>query len=147
MVPSPDKARQYAEAFVGTAREVYARELDFSLDSLARVDEIVESLRSGGRGAAANRLTLSAAACYVGEVMIRAAGGQWVADPENGAAKVRAGSVSAVPWNKVIKRLEDGPCDALHPYGVAFVEHARRAAAAPGPRSGLIARLRGWFGG
>ena len=44
MIPGPERAPQVAQAFVKTARDVYGREMDFSLDSLGLVEEILDDL-------------------------------------------------------------------------------------------------------
>ena len=78
-------------------------------------------------------------------------GGNWAADEAGGPLKLKNRSVTAVPYNKVIKRLEGGPDEALHPYAVAFLDHARREAeaaeAAEAARpGGLMGRLLRWAG-
>ena len=54
-----------------------------------------------------------------------------------------------MPHNKVMKRLERGPEEALHPYALIFLERAEQeraqaAALAEAQSRGLMARLRKW---
>ncbi|MBV7393858.1 hypothetical protein [Mameliella sediminis] len=149
MVPSPDKAPQLAEAFVKTARDAYGRALDYSLDSLPQVDRILDDLGRADRGGADNRLLLVAASCYLGEVIIRAGAGAWVAAGPREPLSLKAGALRAVPHDKVLKRLEEGPEEALLPYAMLFLEKAQPelemiAAREAARQRGLFARLKRW---
>jgi hypothetical protein len=149
MIPGPERAPQVALAFVKTARDVYGRDMDFSLDSLGLVEEILDDLAQGEGGGSGFRLLLQAASCYVGEVIIRAGAGGWVAGARGEPLILREGGLSAVPYNKVMKRLEGGPEEALRPYALIFIERAeqeraRAAALAAAQSRGLMARLRKW---
>ena len=61
MIPGPERAPQVAQAFVKTARDVYGREMDFSLDSLGLVEEILDDLAQGEGGGSGFRLLLPGA--------------------------------------------------------------------------------------
>jgi len=118
---SPENARDHAQIAVDLAREEYDSELDFSPDSLERVDAHIDSLREEGIDAEGAAETLFVLGCYLGEVMVRHLGGAWVAtmrSPLRGVSPwpmvVALGDGSA--WDaigKAYKRLELGDAEYL----------------------------------
>ena len=123
---TPENASRFAADIVTSAREISEVALDYSPDSLATIDEIIESFRAEGLTARQIGETLFGFGCYVGEVFVRNASGKWRATegtPMQGSAggpfviELRVGSdVSFVnPLDKVFKRLQNGPEDDL-PY-------------------------------
>jgi hypothetical protein len=125
-----------AEGAAGAAKmasEVFKKNLDYSEASLEQLDGILDTLhrRYFGRGFFAKlagrkmNLETQVRVCmmlgaYVGEVLRRKHGGEWVEDE---AARKGAGPALRVPYGenfaelrpvgKVYKRLVDGPGDSI----------------------------------
>ncbi len=97
---SPENAKDHAQLAVEVAREEYGIDLDFSPGSLEDVDVQVESLREEGLTGEHAAEALFVLGCYVGEVMVRALDGRWIATARSALAQVS-------PWPMVV-RLPDG---------------------------------------
>ncbi len=97
---SPHNALDHAQLAVEVAREEYGIDLDFSPGSLEDVDAQIEALREEGLTGEHAAEALFVLGCYVGEVMVRALGGRWIATARSALAKVS-------PWPMVV-RLPDG---------------------------------------
>jgi len=83
--------------------------LDFSLESLEQVDEVLGSLGDCGDELSARAAYMFG--CYVGEVLVRQAGAAWMAQEDMkelfGAPLVlQAGPVTASPFVRCHRRLE-----------------------------------------
>ena len=87
-------------------------DLDFSLESLRRVDELLGELGDCGdpgddfAGQAAYMM-----GCYVGEVLVRQAGAEWVVDEEKKGVFgsplfLRVGQIQASPMTRCFKRMK-----------------------------------------
>jgi len=84
--------------------------LDFSLESLERVDELL-----GNLGDCGDELSGRAAymfGCYVGEVLVRQAGAAWAVQDDMNELfgwplMLHAGPVAASPFVRCYRRLED----------------------------------------
>ena len=121
--PMPEFAAQHAELMVRTAKEVSGVDLDFSPESIAAVDEIIEQLRQDGVTEEQVGETLFGFGCYLGEVLVRRNGAVWRASddtPMRNAAGfqmvVDLGSDKFCnPIGKAFKRLANGQEDSL-PY-------------------------------
>jgi hypothetical protein len=121
--PTPENARKLAEVVVSAARNVSGVNLDFSVGSLAAVDQIIEKLRSEGLVAAQIAETLFSFGCYVGEVLVVNAGGTWRSTAETSMAPFASAPMVVElgpdhfsnPIDKVFKRFQNGPEDSL-PY-------------------------------
>jgi hypothetical protein len=73
----PQNASLFADDIVDVALKVSGVELDFSEASLDRVDHLLAGFRSQGVTEERFAETLFGFGCYVGEVMVRHAGGSW----------------------------------------------------------------------
>jgi hypothetical protein len=134
--PTPEYAAQHAELAVKAGRSVSYVRLDYSVRSLKRLDSIIARFRREQVKGSEIRETLFTFGCYVGEVMIRHCGGEWLEPEETPlgrAARVpmvvrlRTGDV-ANPIDKVFKRLKDGKEDSLPTF---YQLYAPRAASGP----------------
>lgn len=152
--PAPEFAAQHAELMVRTAKDVSGVALDFSPESLAAVDQIIEQFRQDGVTAEQIGETLFGFGCYVGEVFVRRNNAKWRASEDTPMHSL-GGSLIVVdlgagkfcdPIGKVFKRLANGDVDSL-PY---FYRVFAQGDGAPKPpadrphRSGFWRRL---FGG
>lgn len=125
--PLPENAPKFAADIVQSAAEVSGAELDYSVASLETVDAILEGLRQDGCTSQQLAETLFSFGCYVGEVFVRHAGGQWRRGAETPLAElgsfpllIALGNDSALgpdkvcnPIGKVFKRLDNGEQDSL----------------------------------
>ena len=75
--PVPENASAFAADIVAAARELSKVNLDYSAASLGLVDGIFADLREQGESSGAIAETLFGFGCYVGEVLVRHAGGWW----------------------------------------------------------------------
>ncbi|HYO58832.1 hypothetical protein [Archangium sp.] len=141
--PTPEAAPKHAGLCVSAALEVEGVELDYSVDSLAKLDGIIENLRQDGVTSDEVAETLFTFGCYVGEVFVRNAGGRWCSaegTPMAGATGfpliVQLGSGGYCnPIGKVFKRLEQGPEHNLSYFYQVFTSpEASAAERAPGRR-------------
>jgi hypothetical protein len=130
--PIPENAAKFAADIVGAAAEVSGATLDYSIESLQKVDEIIEGLRRDGCKPDQIAATLFAFGCYVGEVFVRQVGGRWRNASETSMADI-AGFLLVVelseeklvnPIGKVFKRLENGPEDSLPYFYHVFTREA-----------------------
>jgi hypothetical protein len=121
--PTAENAHLHADFIVKVAKNLSGANLDYSPESLEQVDEIVEGFRQEGQSSQSISGTLFFFGCYVGEVLVRNAGGVWRNSQET-PMKSLAGSPIVVelpdgticnPVGKVFKRLENGREDYL-PY-------------------------------
>jgi hypothetical protein len=83
--------------------------LDFSLESLRRVDELLGELGDCGDDLAGKAAYLMG--CYVGEVLVRQAGAEWVVDEEKkemfgSPLFLRVGQIQASPMTRCFKRMK-----------------------------------------
>lgn len=116
-LPAPPTA-ELAQRAVDAERNISGVELDYSPASLIRVDEVLDSFREPGSDAVAE--TIFAFGCYVGEVLARHAGYEWV-DNSPGAARYTfpltvyraAAKTHANPIGKAFKRVDNGDVDSV----------------------------------
>jgi hypothetical protein len=106
-----------------------ARELDYTVDSLAIVDEILGKFHDAGDDPERMAETLFRFGAYIGEVIVRIMGGSWVrlADehPLGGAGwpVVRLGSEHFVnPIGKAYKRVQHGGAESITYFYHALVQ-------------------------
>ena len=135
MEPTPtvaDMMSAYAEDAVAHARSSSGVTLDYSSESVRHVEEVLEALYAAiprgfvarllGRGPSVDDLwTMSKMyGGYVGEVIRRAAGGEWMLDeevvPGAGTICLRRDANRVFPPAKVHKRLTNGPEDNVWHY-------------------------------
>ena len=107
---SPENARDHAQLAVEVARAEFGMDLDYSPGSLEQVDAQIESLREDGLTGEDAAEALFVLGCYVGEVMVRALRGRWVATARSPLSEIS-------PWPMVVL-LADG--SAWDPIGKAY---------------------------
>ena len=133
-----DMMTAYAQDAVDHAKSSSDITLDYSLESVRRVEQVLERLytavprgvlgRLFGRGPSAQGLlTMSKMyGGYVGEVLRRAAGGEWDIDtevvPGQNTVCLRKGENRIWPPSKVHKRLTNGPEDNVWYYSQVILK-------------------------
>jgi len=136
------RMRREAGEFVQKAAARGRLRLDYSVDSLRLVDFIIEGVRKGTSERARVQPVLYGLGVYVGEVLVRRAGAEWVefdaAQRELFGQSVGVRMPDGRVWNplgKVVKRFEWGPSESvralylqLHGRAVKPVAGARRSA-------------------
>jgi len=118
---TPEEARQMADRFARMTQERTGVRLDYSPESLAAVDAAVDQIKATGVSETDASGMLYAVGCYVGEVFVRNAGGEWCATKTLGMEKVCSwpiaiklkGGAGANPIGKAFKRFRNGPEDDL----------------------------------
>ncbi|HEV3158112.1 MAG TPA: hypothetical protein VGZ00_12270 [Candidatus Baltobacteraceae bacterium] len=120
--PLASFAPQHAALAVEAARHGSKVDLDYSPESLATVDAIIEQMRNDGIPVDKVGESLFSFGCYVGEVLVRNDGAFW-RDTELTPLKDKMGLFSLIvelgngsfcnPIGKVFKRLENGSVDSL----------------------------------
>ncbi len=118
--PDPEHAAELAQRAADAARNVSGIDLDYTPESLRLVDGILEEFREPGSDAVAE--TIFVFGCYLGEVLVRNAGYEWVDTPPEVARYTfpltiyRASTAGhANPIGKAFKRVDNGPIDDI-PY-------------------------------
>ena len=117
----PENAGDHARLAVDLAREEFGDELDFSPASLEDVDAQIESIREEGLTGEEAAEAMFVLGCYLGEVMVRALAGRWVATARSPLAAlspwpmvvVLPGGSAWDPIGKAYKRLELGDSEYL----------------------------------
>lgn len=162
--PTPEGAADHAKMAVEAARNISQLDLDYTPQSLAKVDQIIEGLRTDGAGPEQVGESLFAFGCYVGEVFVRNANGKWRLAEETPMKEISgfpivvevANGKFCNPIGKVFKRLLDGNVDDLEFFYQVFTkaDEAGEAVAAeassepevaqPEPKKGFWKRM---FGG
>ena len=114
-------AYRIAEQVVELMRDNTGVELDFSVESLARVDELLVGWHEGGSTSESMPKNVYLFGCYLGEVIIRNHGGRW--RQTTGTAQEEAGGFPVVlelpggticnPIGQVSKLLDNGPQNRL----------------------------------
>ncbi|MEU9354367.1 hypothetical protein AB0D65_26175 [Streptomyces griseoloalbus] len=136
-LPGAGQMRSYAAALVDRVTARGRLPLDYSVASLRLVDMLVDGLRKGGADRERVRGTLFGLGAYVGEVLVRRAGGEWVDFDEEQRAYFGQPVGVRMPdgriWNpvgKVHNRFEvGGPQESLRTFYLVLHGRARRAAA------------------
>lgn len=118
--PDPEHAAELAQRAADAARNVSGIDLDYTPGSLRLVDEVLDSFREPGSDAVAE--TIFVFGCYVGEVLVRHAGYEWVQTPPEIARNLMPLTVfraltgtHANPIGKAFKRVDNGADDNI-PY-------------------------------
>lgn len=81
IAPTPETARGYADDAVRNMQQVYGVMLDYSVDSLARVDRVLAEWRDAGAPMQAINKSLYAFGSYAGEVLREQEPGRWIVPP------------------------------------------------------------------
>jgi hypothetical protein len=140
-MPRATEMRRQAARFVGHVTTVRARAargrlpLDYSVASLRVVDFFVDGLRKGDRERAEVGGMLFGLGAYVGEVLVRHAGAEWVdfddSQREYFAQPVGVRMPDGRVWNplgKVVNRYELGQDESLRTFYLTL--HGRHTARA-----------------
>jgi hypothetical protein len=120
LVPSPSSAAEIAAMTLPVVEQNYGLRLDYSPASLEQLDVIVDDLRRDQRFEALQTLLFSMG-CYVGEVLVRHAGGRWRTTQELGMEKVASSPIAVEmpdgrgcnPVGRVYRRFQKGREDRL----------------------------------
>ncbi|MEV5969668.1 hypothetical protein [Streptomyces sp. NPDC051921] len=136
--PRAAEMERYASEFVGRVLARARLPLDYSATSLAVVDRLIDGLRRGGAGRKDVAGPLLGLGAYVGEVLVRQAGAEWVDLPPDHPVRTAFGHPVAVrmpdgrlwnPLGRTVNRFEIGPQESLRTYFLTL--HGRRP---PRPR-------------
>jgi hypothetical protein len=116
---------------VAMVREGARVRLDYSPQSLALVDRVIDGIRREHPPAEALAPTLTGFGAYTGEVLHRAAGAEWVdfdpAQRELFGQPFGIRTTDGRVWNplgKAVKRYEDGQAESLRLFYLAVVGRA-----------------------
>jgi len=129
-------SRQIADAAadaVETSRAVGGGELDYTEDSLAHVEGVLEQLTAARDELNETQLSTIAQefGCYILEVGRRAFGGRYCWFDHRGQPVLVVGEpnfrVAMITWDKVRARLTGDKADNIPFFYAGFAEHARRA--------------------
>ena len=120
LVPSPGNAAEIAALVVPFVEQNYGVRLDYSAESLRTLDGIVDDLRRDQRFEALQTLLFSMG-CYVGEVLVRHAGGRWRSAQDLGEGAVSSSPIAVEmpdgrgcnPVGRVYRRFQKGREDSL----------------------------------
>jgi hypothetical protein len=120
LTPSAANAAEIAAMAVPFVQENYGLTLDYGVASLKQLDGIIDDLRRDQRFEALQPLLFSLG-CYVGEVLVRHAGGRWRSTEELGMGVVASSPVAIEmpdgrgcnPVGRVYKRFQKGRDDGL----------------------------------
>ena len=107
---TPAEAKRMADAFVDLTERSFGFTLNYSPETLGPVDLLVDKVKATGVSERDGSGMIYSIGCYVGEVMVRHARGEWRPTAEMGMEKVCS-------WPLVI-RMPDG--SGLNPIGKAF---------------------------
>jgi hypothetical protein len=133
---SPENALDHAQLAVEAAWEEGNVDLDYSPGSLEHVDEQVERLREEGLTSEDAAEALFVIGCYLGEVMVRALRGRWLATARSALAEISPWPMVVVlpdgsSWDaigKAYKRLELGDSEYLPAFFAAAAARLRGGA-------------------
>jgi hypothetical protein len=126
--PTAISAPRFAEDVASWVRTRFDLELDYSVESLATVESLLERMRSE-HVAIDDKVgeTLWCLGCYVGEVFVRNANAEWKDDelPEvarsTGTVWLACGEAWVNPIGKVVKRVALGDGEDLPAFYSAYV--------------------------
>lgn len=135
--PAAREMRPYTRAFVARVTARNRLPLDFSVASLRVVDFLIDGLRKGGAERERVGETLFGLGAYVGEVLVRRAGAEWVDFDAQQSAYFGQHVGVRMPdgrvWNplgKVHNRFDSGsPEESLRTFYLTLHGRPRRAVA------------------
>ena len=118
---TPAEAVRMAEKFVSMVSRTNGVRLGYDPRSLVLVDEIMDDIRATGLSEEDASGMIYAVGCYVGEVLVRHAGGSWRLTADLGVSASCGWPVVIVlpdgtgcnPIGKAFKRFRNGPVDSL----------------------------------
>lgn len=120
LTPSAANAAEIAAMSVPFVEQNYGVTLDYGEASLARLDGIIEDLRRDQRFEVLQPVLFSMG-CYVGEVLVRHAGGRWRRTEDLGMGVVASSPIAIEmpdgrgcnPVGKVYRRFQKGREDSI----------------------------------
>lgn len=123
----PENAAALSGKAVDAVRNVDGISLDYTPESLAKVDEVILRFRKDGQTMAEVGSTIFALGCYVGEVFVRNDGARWVM-PDAEAQRVgftmmglrTSDGKFLNPIGKAMKLLKNGQEDSVMYFYSAF---------------------------
>ena len=144
LTPSAANAAEIAAMAVPVVEENYGVTLDYGVASLKQLDGIIDDLRRDQRFEALQPLLFSMG-CYVGEVLVRHAGGRWRITEELGMGVVASSPIAIEmpdgrgcnPVGRVYKRFQKGREDGL----AAFYQAMTGPTESDPPRPVIWARM------
>jgi hypothetical protein len=115
------EAHRFGKSAVDITFELAGIELDFSVESLGRVDELMAAWHDEGRTCESMLTTVYLYGCYLGEVIIRNYGGTWreTAEMPNGeifrfpVVLELSNGTMCNPLGKACKLIDNGMEDSL----------------------------------
>jgi len=127
LVPSAANAAEIAALALPFAEQNYGVQLDYGEESLRKLDTIIDDLRRDQRFEALQTLLFSMG-CYVGEVLVRQAGGRWRSTEELGMGALASSPIAVEmpdgrgcnPVGKVYGRFQRGREDSLSAFFAAM---------------------------
>jgi hypothetical protein len=142
LVPTPDNAAKIAAMVVPFAEKNYGVTLDYGVESLRRLDGILDDLRRDQSFENLQPL-LFAMGCYVGQVMVRHAGAFWRVTEELGMGEVASSPIAirvpdgrgCNPVGKVYKRFQNGPDESLASFYQVMTQAPVERLAGPGDKT------------
>lgn len=113
-----EKVKVLAESAVDMCRNVWECDLDYTVNSLEHIDNVIE-IMLGYEQPDKKQITyaLVCLGCYVGEVITRNFEGVWLntVDANGLPVGIKAGNLTLNPLNKVFRRYREGKeHDILH---------------------------------
>jgi Family of unknown function (DUF6278) len=126
--PTPEHMHEHAAVAARSAADIDRVVLDYGVASLEEVDRILGGFHDEGIGSEQVAETLFAFGAYMGEVMVRRAGGVWVIQPAghplSGWPVIELPSGSLVnPIGKAFKRVDLGETENLPYFYQVLVAH------------------------
>lgn len=116
---TPNDFTREAAEFCALALESYGLELDYSPDTIKKLEQFMNDNFDPG-AADDNAALIVSMGCYVGEVIIRSHGGRWQADEEffHSPAVIIEGKLQThtFPLSRVWRRFEYGAGESLVAY-------------------------------
>jgi len=125
---TPEQAPAFAGIAVKTLQDL-GTHLDYSPQSIFRIDEVIDNLRLGGHTPSTVGDTVFALGCYAGEILVRHGVGAW----RNAGAAVSVMTSPVVielhadgsicnPVGKAFKRLVNGAEDSVAQFVLFFLQ-------------------------
>lgn len=118
-----DAIRSNAEAVRQSLSSKHGVEMEYGMESLARLDELIGGI--GGKvDEAARRALIAMNGAFVGEAIIAMYGGCWIEDSDRGLGVRTCGGLVAFPFSKVAKLVDSGEFDSVASFAraIPFIE-------------------------
>jgi hypothetical protein len=106
--PRVEKIRKNAELVISELGRLSGQQFGFDRDSIAWVESFIESQRHQGRTCDAKSGLVSTIGSYLGEAIIKNAGGHWDEDEQGNIAVKFSNGDWCYPFAKVAKQFDAG---------------------------------------